>query len=181
MTADTPHPTKHVDRVANIVRSRAGGSAARTVPEQIDALYAAEIERLQAALEPFAGITIPTEYPDTWHAHIGPNLHPLTVGDIRRAAQALSDDGPTSDIVERLQAKVSYDELLEDMSNMTNAERLCDDAANEIVRLRAESADRLRTLGIYMDHVGERAAEIVRLQALNEAKDALIHALKAKV
>ena len=42
-----------------------------------------------------------------------------------------------TDIVERLKAEVKYDELWDDRLNMTDEERLLDEAAAEIMRLQA--------------------------------------------
>ena len=64
----------------------------------------------------------------------------------------------TDDIVERLRAEVAYDELLPGYTNMTDAERLAHEAADEIESLREQDE-------IKMNAIWRKDIEIESLRA----------------
>jgi hypothetical protein len=90
----------------------------------------------------------------------------------------MTNTTPT-DIVERLQAEVQYDELWDNRLNMTNNERLFDEAAAEIVKLRdaLEPFALCEWAGTRGPHpcggcVGCRVAEILSVPVCEQCRNA---------
>ncbi len=94
----------------------------------------------------------------------------------------------TDDIVERLRAEVAYDELLPGYTNMTDAERLAHEAADEIESLREQ--DEIKMNAIWRKDIeieslraenAEYQTESDRVRDTNARQYAKIHELRAEL